>query len=127
MVDIDCFVLKTTFSLLSLSPSPFFVVIKITPLAAREPYIAVADASLSTTKEAISLGLIKESGLAAPAIPPLSKGTPSTTIKGSFDALIEVPPLILKVLPPPGEPSFEVIFNPATLPIINCSGEDIEP
>ena len=75
----------------------------------------------------MSFGLIKESGLAAPAIPPLSKGTPSTTISGSFDALIEVPPRRRKVLPEPGAPSFEVTFKPATLPITNCSGEANEP
>ena len=39
----------------------------------------------------MSFGLIRFSGLAAPAIPPLSKGTPSITIKGSLLALMEVP------------------------------------
>ena len=75
----------------------------------------------------MSFGLINESGFATPAIPPLSNGTPSTTINGSLLALMEVPPRKRKVLPEPGAPSFDVTFNPATLPMINCSGVDNEP
>ena len=75
----------------------------------------------------MSFGLIKESGLAAPAIPPLSSGTPSTTMSGSLEALMEVPPRKRSVLPEPGAPSLEVTFKPATLPITNCSGVANEP
>ena len=75
----------------------------------------------------MSLGLIKDNGLAAPAIPPLSKGTPSTTISGSFEALMEVPPRKRNVLPEPGAPSLDVTLRPATLPITSCSGEASEP
>ena len=75
----------------------------------------------------MSFGLIKDKGLAAPEIPPLSKGTPSTTIKGSLLALMDVPPRRRKVLPEPGAPSFDVTFNPATLPINNCSGVAKDP
>ena len=127
MVEIELFEFKVTLSFSVFSPLPFLVVIKITPFAPLEPYIAVAEASLRTTKEAISLGLINDSGLAAPAIPPLSKGTPSTTIKGSLLALMDVPPLNLMVLPDPGAPSLVFTFSPETLPIINCSGVAIEP
>ena len=94
----------------------------ITPLDAREPYIAEADASFKTVNDSMSLGLINESGLATPDIPLLLNGTLSITIKGSLLALSEAPPLILIVLPEPGAPPFEVICTPATLPAISCSG-----
>jgi hypothetical protein len=42
---------------------PFLVVIKITPLEALTPYIAVADASFNIEKLSISFGLIKVKGL----------------------------------------------------------------
>ena len=70
----------------------------------------------------MSLGLMSAKAFADPAIPPLSKGTPSTTIKGSLLAFMEVPPRIRMLEPEPGAPSLEVIFTPATLPIISCSG-----
>ena len=87
----------------------------------------MAEASFRTTNDAISFGLINDKGFAAPAIPPLSSGTPSTTINGSLEALIEVPPRSLSVLPEPGAPSLEVTLRPATLPITSCSGVANEP
>ena len=42
---------------------PFFVVIIMTPLAPREPYMAVADASFNILMDSISPGLIFASGL----------------------------------------------------------------
>ena len=75
----------------------------------------------------MSLGFIRLNGFAAPAIPPLSKGTPSITIRGSLLAFIEVPPLILMVLPDPGAPLLEFILTPGTLPINNCSGVVTDP
>jgi hypothetical protein len=65
--------------------------------------------------------------LGEPAIPPLSNGTPSTTIKGSLLAFREAPPRILITLPLPGAPPFGVMLTPATLPAINCSGVVIAP
>ena len=71
---------------------PLFVVINTTPFAPREPYIAVADASFKISIPAMSVGLIKLSGLppSLPKSPPLppglaeppDKGTPSTTKSG---------------------------------------------
>ena len=122
--DNELFVVKLT---LISSPFPLLVVIKITPFAPLDPYIAVAEASFKTTNVSISFGLIRFNGLAEPAIPPLSNGTPSITINGSLLAFIEVPPLILIVLPEPGAPLLELIFTPGTLPITNCSGVVTEP
>ena len=42
---------------------PDFVVIKITPFAPLEPYIAVADASFKIVIFSMSLGLIRDNGL----------------------------------------------------------------
>jgi hypothetical protein len=61
----------------------------ITPFAALVPYIAAAEASFNTVKDSMSFALIKLRGLLPPAIPPLSSGTPSITIKGSLLALNE--------------------------------------
>src|SRR5690606_33279307 len=55
---------------------PCLVVIKITPLPAREPYIA-AEASFNTDTLSTSFGFIR-------SIPPALCGTPSITIKGSL-------------------------------------------
>src|SRR5437773_10152707 len=78
-------------------------------------------------KDSISLGLINAKAFAAPAIPELSTGTPSITIKGSLLAFNEAPPRILIVLPEPGAPPLDVICTPATLPAINCSGVVTDP
>ena len=73
----------------------------ITPLEALEPYNAVAEASFNTLIDSISLGLIVFNKLAEPGRLLLSTGTPSITINGSLLALIEDPPRIRIVLPPP--------------------------
>ena len=106
---------------------PFLVVIIITPLDALEPYNAVAEASFKTLIDSISLGLMVFKRLAEPAMPLLSTGTPSITIKGSLPALNEEPPRIRILLPPPAYPPPEVICSPATLPCNNCSEEGINP
>jgi hypothetical protein len=62
---------------------PLLVVIITTPLAPLEPYIAVADASFN-----ISIDSTSSAGGNVPC------GYPSTTYKGSFEALIEEAPLI---------------------------------
>ena len=54
----------------------------MTPLAPLDPYIAAADASLSTVILSISAALINERGLRPPATPLSSRGTPSTTKSG---------------------------------------------
>ncbi|MNL14369.1 hypothetical protein D3C87_1353050 [compost metagenome] len=76
----------------------------------------------------ISLGLIKLKKLPLlPLIPPVSKGTPSSTIKGSLLALSDAPPRIRIVLPAEGEPLLDITCTPAVLPLINCSGEPTNP
>jgi hypothetical protein len=57
MVDKDVFESNTTFTWFWVA-DPFFVVMIITPFAAREPYNAVAAAPFNTLIEAISSGLI---------------------------------------------------------------------
>src|SRR5690554_4060755 len=101
----------------ALPACPFLVVIRITPLDAREPYIAVSDASFRTVKVSMSFEFILLSGSAIPLTPlVLSTGTPSITIRGSLLADIEDPPLIRIVEPAPGAPPEETILSPATLP-----------
>ena len=70
------------------------------------PYIAVDDASFSTSIEAISAGFIV---LKSP--PPR---IPSITYKGSLPALIELPPRMRIVVLAPGEPFADVICIPLT-------------
>src|SRR5574344_131591 len=107
---------------------PFFVVMMMTPLLAREPYMAVEDASLSTVMLSISAGFIKlRKLLALPDMPPCSKGTPSRTISGSLLALREAPPRTRIVLPAVAEPLLLMICTPAIFPLISCSGELICP
>ena len=113
-------VLKAIFSLPS---APFFVVIMITPLDAREPYIAVEEASFNTVMLSMSLGLIiLRKLLEFPEIPPCSNGTPSRTISGSLLAFNDAPPRIRIVLPAVAEPLFDIICTPEILPLISCSG-----
>ena len=64
----------------------------ITPLEALEPYIEVAEASFRTVNDSISFGLIFAKIPLEPAVPLLSIGKPSITIKGALDAPIEDPP-----------------------------------
>ena len=96
------------------------VVTIITPLAPRDPYIAVAEASFKTTILSISLGLIKFNGFLDPPTPPSFNGIPSTTKRGLLDRLNDPLPRILIICPSPGAPLPEVTETPAILPIINC-------
>ena len=87
---------------------PFLVVIKTTPFAPRAPYNALAAASFNTVIDSTSCWLII---LRSP-----SKGTPSTTIKGLLDALIEPRPRTRILVPLPGCPDSVEICTPATAP-----------
>ena len=68
----------------------------MTPLAALEPYSAVAEASFSTSIDWISEGLISERAfwIAVPPTLPVNTGTPSTTMSGFELDVIELNPLI---------------------------------
>ena len=94
---------------LSFESLPFLVVMSMTPLEARDPYMAVEAASFNTVIDSMSCGLIILRKLSAPEIPPSSKGTPSTTINGSLEALSEAPPRTRIVLPDVAEPEFDMI------------------
>src|SRR5262249_28521190 len=65
--------------------------------------------------------------LCVPEVPPPSKGTPSTTNRGSLLPLIEDVPLILIVTAAPGSPLEGVIVTPGVRPCISCSGVEITP
>src|SRR5688572_4344469 len=75
----------------------------------------------------MSLGLIKFKGLAEPANPLLSIGTPSITIRGALLAEMEDPPRIKMSEPEPGAPPLEVMVTPGTLPINRFSGVVMGP
>lgn len=79
--------------------------------------MAVAEASFRTVKLSISLGLMDERGLLVPLIPSFDTGSPSITIRGSFDALRDEPPRIRMVDPEPGAPSPVVTTTPADFPL----------
>ena len=70
-------------------PLPDLVVIRITPLAALEPYTADEVASFKTETDSISLTLIRSISIS---------GIPSTTIRGL--ALLTVPRPLIKRLAP---------------------------
>src|SRR5512133_2480874 len=117
---------------------PCLVVIRITPFAPREPYIAVAEASLRMSIFAMSLELMKFIGLRALELPifgrspsavvlPPERGTPSTTIRGSLPALTEELPRIRIEELAPGSPLLFVTITPAALPWINCEALLIAP
>src|SRR4051812_35988648 len=86
---------------------PFLVVIITTPLPAREPYIAAADASLSTWIEATSSGLI---------VVLASDNMPSITYKGEELPKLDTP-LTSMVALEPGAPPFRTV-TPGTSPWI---------
>ena len=89
--------------------------------------MAVEAASFSTVIDSMSCGFIMLRKLSAPEMPPSSRGTPSTTISGSLLAFREAPPRTRIVLPDVAEPELDIICTPDTLPLISCSGEEIEP
>ena len=86
----------------------------------------MAEASLSTEKDSISLGLIVLKIDLDPPTALLSIGKPSITISGLLDAPRDAPPLILIVDPEPGAPPV-LIDKPATLPCNRFSGVTIFP
>ena len=106
---------------------PCFVVIKITPLPARDPYKAAADAPFNTDIDSISSGLISDrplpisiegfhiSLLSAPV--KLSIGTPSTTINGWFRPVTELLPRNWILEEPPAPLLERMICTPDTLPV----------
>src|SRR5262245_45211622 len=104
----------------------FFVVIRITPFAPLEPYIAVASASFKTSMLSISLGFIVLNGLnGAPAADGRGekleiKGTPSTMYNGSLPLWMLFCPLNFTVVFNPGVPDVWDIYKPATLPSNPC-------
>lgn len=64
----------------------------------------------------MSLGLTDARGLPIPAPPSEVTGTPSITIRGSFDAFSEAAPRIRMVADAPGWPEAGVTCRPDTLP-----------
>ena len=105
---------------------PDFVVIKITPLPAREPYNAAAEAPFNTFMDSISSGLISDKPLPistpllpqASSTPPvkLSIGIPSTTINGWLDPVNELLPRNTIFEEPPGPLLERTTCKPDTLP-----------
>ena len=101
---------------------PRFVVTKMTPLAARDPYMEVAAASFNTSIDSIDSGSIS-----AKAFVPVKEevmfvmGTPSITHKGELksrcSALKVLYPRRMVAVPPlPGAPLMLETSNPATRP-----------
>ncbi len=105
----------------------------MTPLDPRDPYIAEAAASFSTSYDSISFGLRFTSGfnpVSAPSpapteeLPPvvgLVTGIPSTTTNGDVLAVIEDAPRIRIVDEEPSAPVFDVNCTPEILPWIASS------
>ena len=76
----------------------------------------------------MSFGLMRLRKLLWPlTLPPTSMGTPSSTMRGSFDALSDAPPRTRMVLDALGEPPELMICTPATLPLMSSSGDEITP
>ena len=74
----------------------------------------------------MSSGLRKERGLEpAPIPPPGAMGCPSITKRGSFEALMDVPPRI-RMFTPPRNPGV-MTWTPATFPWISSSGAVMTP
>src|SRR5690606_39432838 len=92
------------FKLADSSFLPLLVVMMMTPFEAREPYMAVAEASLRMENDSMSLGfMVLRMDLEPPTVT-LSMGRPSITIKGSVEAPNEAPPRIRMTEPEPGSP-----------------------
>ena len=89
---------------------PDLVVIKITPFAPWDPYIAAAEASFRTSIDSISeafnwFRLVRD-----------PNGIPSRTTNGSLDPVKELAPLSLTLIPPSGSSVFFTILKPVLLP-----------
>ena len=93
---------------------PFFVVTRITPLDAREPYIARAEASFNTSIDSISPGFI--SIRLAPFV------TPSTTTNGSLFPIVLTPRIRIFAFDPASP--LVVTITPAIFPCIACAAEN---
>ena len=90
---------------------PFLVVIKITPKAARAPYIADDAPSFKTDIVSTSFGFI---------VFRLRASTPSTKIKGLALLLIDPIPLMFKFGSALISPLPKVTFNPGDTPCNIC-------
>ena len=88
---------------------PVLVVMNTTPFAAREPYIAVAEASFMTVMFSMSLAF---------SAVKIDEGTglPSSTNRGSVPALIEFTPRIRIEIVSLGSPEFDHTCSPAICP-----------
>src|ERR1035437_132610 len=111
--------------------APCFVVITMTPLAARDPYNAAAFGPFNTDIDSISSGLmslitlprsrpddaelVNDPTLNDPSRLSLETGTPSTTNSGLLSPLIELDPGIVILVEAPGVPE-PVTVMPETLP-----------
>src|SRR5664279_3542906 len=108
---------------------PFFVVIKIAPFLATDPYKEEADVPFKTVMDSISFGLISvmpfpkscNAGPFPPAPPVLIlkslNGTPSITYSGwLFPPPITPNPRRTTLVEPPGVPLTVEISSPATFP-----------
>ena len=115
--DIVCTLNDPLYDTFGADPFPFFVVIRITPLEALDPYIAAAEASFSTENDSMSFGFSRSSGLDIAPPAPCAIGTPSITISGSFEAFSEAAPRMRMREPEPGPPSPGVTSRPGTFPL----------
>ena len=75
--------------------------------------MAAAEASLSTSSEAMSFGLISESGP--------SYGMPSRTTSGSVLAVIELRPRMRTLMPGSAPPDEVVTVTPGVAPCSACT------
>ena len=80
--------------------------------------MAVAEASFRTVNDSMSFGFTSANGLFIPLVLLLSRGIPSMTISGLFEAFSEAPPRMRISAPSPGAPLAVVTFTPAILPWI---------
>ena len=107
-LSIPKYALKSICGLPALTPLALFVVTKITPLAARDPYKEAEAASFNTVIFSISSGLMD----AKPEV----VGKPSITTNGSFPPLIEAAPRTRITKPPFGSPLAWLICTPENFP-----------
>ena len=104
---------------------------EITPLAPREPQMAVAAASFKISIFSMSEGLIESNDAYVSSLAEvksndssgLSKMFPSTTIRGSAEPLIDVTPRKRMEVPAPRLPELATISRPAILPCRASSAE----
>ena len=95
---------------------PSFNVTKTTPFAPLDPYIATEEASFNTEIDSILLLSISANKLGS-----VPKATPSTTINGEDDPVIEPGPRSVILGSPPASDVEVLILKPATLPLMASS------